>query len=203
MPRLALAGFLIYFSLVVGLRSWLQLRRTGSSGIHGVSGAFGSAEWLGGTSFVVALFAAVLAPIAELAGLVSPWHALATSQVHAAGIVFVCIGTAATLWSQLAMGDSWRIGVDPDERTALVGSGPFRYVRNPIFTSMGVGLGGLALLTPNVIAGVALLALFVALQLQVRRVEEPYLLQAHGDAYRRYAAGTGRFLPGIGRLALG
>jgi protein-S-isoprenylcysteine O-methyltransferase Ste14 len=31
-------------------------------------------------------------------------------------------------------------------------------------------------------------------------VEEPALLAAHGDAYRRWAATTGRFLPGIGRL---
>ena len=31
-------------------------------------------------------------------------------------------------------------------------------------------------------------------------VEEPYLLRMHGAAYRGYAEGTGRFVPGIGRL---
>ena len=32
------------------------------------------------------------------------------------------------------------------------------------------------------------------------RLEERHLLALHGDAYRAYAAGVGRFLPGIGRL---
>jgi protein-S-isoprenylcysteine O-methyltransferase Ste14 len=33
----------------------------------------------------------------------------------------------------------------------------------------------------------------------VRQVEEPYLVRTHGEAYRSWAAGVGRFLPGIGR----
>jgi protein-S-isoprenylcysteine O-methyltransferase Ste14 len=37
--------------------------------------------------------------------------------------------------------------------------------------------------------------------LQVRAVEEPYLLSVHGDAYATYAARVGRFVPGVGRLA--
>jgi protein-S-isoprenylcysteine O-methyltransferase Ste14 len=45
---------------------------------------------------------------------------------------------------------------------------------------------------------VALLAL--ALEVQVRLVEEPYLTRVHGQEYRRYAASAGRFLPGFGRL---
>jgi protein-S-isoprenylcysteine O-methyltransferase Ste14 len=61
---------------------------------------------------------------------------------------------------------------------------------------------GLVLLAPNVLALATLATLLVALELQVRRVEEPYLLRTHGDAYRRYAAATGRFFPGVGRLRL-
>jgi protein-S-isoprenylcysteine O-methyltransferase Ste14 len=59
---------------------------------------------------------------------------------------------------------------------------------------------GLMLLTPNLLAVASLLALLLALEIQVRAVEEPYLLRTHGETYRRYAAATGRFLPGIGRL---
>jgi protein-S-isoprenylcysteine O-methyltransferase Ste14 len=39
-----------------------------------------------------------------------------------------------------------------------------------------------------------------AIQMQVRAVEEPYLLRTHGDNYAAYAARVGRFLPGLGRL---
>ena len=65
---------------------------------------------------------------------------------------------------------------------------------------MAVGCAGLAALTPNLLALAGVAALLAALELQVRRVEEPYLLRTHGARYRRYAARTGRFLPGIGRL---
>ena len=56
---------------------------------------------------------------------------------RAAGVVLFTIGLVATLWAQMAMGISWRIGVDPSEATPLVTAGPFRLVRNPIFTAMG------------------------------------------------------------------
>ena len=98
------------------------------------------------------------------------------------------------------MGDSWRIGVDPIERTALVTNGAFAVVRNPIFTAMLVTATGLTMTIPNVISIVGLAALIAALEVQVRLVEEPYLLTAQGDDYRTYAQRVGRFAPRIGRL---
>jgi protein-S-isoprenylcysteine O-methyltransferase Ste14 len=152
--------------------------------------------------FIVALAASVGAPLAELADVVRPWPAFSGPLVHTAGFVLCAGGIASTLWAQLAMGDSWRVGVDERERTALVAGGPFGLVRNPIYTSMLLGMGGVALLTPNPVAILAVAALVIAVELQVRRVEEPHLLRVHADAYRTYAARTGRFLPGIGRLGV-
>jgi protein-S-isoprenylcysteine O-methyltransferase Ste14 len=111
------------------------------------------------------------------------------------------VGLLGTFWAQLAMGSSWRIGVDPGERTALVVAGPFRLVRNPIFTAMVAATAGLALLVPNVASLAAVAILVLAIEIQVRAVEEPHLLQAHGEAYRGWARTTGRFVPGVGRLA--
>jgi protein-S-isoprenylcysteine O-methyltransferase Ste14 len=92
------------------------------------------------------------------------------------------------------------VGVDPSERTALRTDGPFRFVRNPIFTWMIATAAGLALLVPNVAGLAALVTLVVGMQIQVRLVEEPYLLRTHGGSYASWAAHTGRFLPGVGRL---
>jgi hypothetical protein len=44
--------------------------------------------------------------------------------------------------------------------------------------------------------------LVVALELQTRLIEEPYLSRIHGEQDADYAARVGRFLPGIGRLRL-
>lgn len=112
------------------------------------------------------------------------------------------LGIATTSVAQFAMGDAWRIGVDPAERTELVTDGPFSLVRNPIFAAMIPSFTGIALLVSNAatIAGAALL--MVAVELQTRLIEEPYLSRVHGEQYTIYAARVGRFLPGIGRLRL-
>jgi protein-S-isoprenylcysteine O-methyltransferase Ste14 len=141
---------------------------------------------------------AVAAPLAELAGL-QPIPVLDRTPVRVAGAGLVVVGIAATLAAQLAMGASWRPDVDPTTRTALVTRGPFRLVRNPVFTATATTAAGLALLVPNLVAAAMLVAFVTALQVQVRLVEEPYLHRVHGTAWERYAARTGRFLPGIGR----
>jgi protein-S-isoprenylcysteine O-methyltransferase Ste14 len=97
------------------------------------------------------------------------------------------------------MGASWRVGVDAAERTELVTGGLFARVRNPVFTAMTFTAAGLALMVPTVIPALALMVLVVAIELQVRVVEEPYLSVVHGRAYDAYAARAGRFVPGIGR----
>jgi protein-S-isoprenylcysteine O-methyltransferase Ste14 len=73
-------------------------------------------------------------------------------------------------------------------------------VRNPIFSGLLFSGAGIAALLPNLTAIASFVALVVAIELQVRAVEEPYLLRTHGDAYRAYAGAVGRFVPGIGRL---
>jgi protein-S-isoprenylcysteine O-methyltransferase Ste14 len=82
----------------------------------------------------------------------------------------------------------------------VITDGPLRWVRNPIFSGTLTAEVGFALLVPNLLAMLMLVSGVAALEIQVRRVEEPYLLETHGDAYRQYAGRTGRFLPGVGRL---
>lgn len=195
---LALAGYVVFALLAFGLRSVVHYRRTGSTGFVGLSGQVGSTEWWGGLLFVVALAAAAVAPILQMTEVTEPWI---TNDLRWAGVALYLLGAAGTLWAQFAMGNSWRIGVDAAARTALVMSGPFRWVRNPIFTMMGAATIGLALLVPNAMSILAVIALIVALEIQVRLVEEPYLIRVHGEEYQRYTAATGRFLPGIGRSA--
>jgi protein-S-isoprenylcysteine O-methyltransferase Ste14 len=198
---IALTGFAVFALTAFGLRAALHYRRTGTTGFVGISGRVGSAEWLGGALFVVALAAAVAGPVLQLAGWAAPLSAFGAGWVPVAGLALYVVGLVATLWAQLAMGNSWRVGVDANARTALIATGPFRWVRNPIYTAMIVALLGLALLAPNIVSWLALVALVAGLQVHVRLVEEPYLARTHGERYRQYAARTGRFLPAIGRGA--
>jgi len=200
MPRLALAGYAIFVALAFGLRIAVHLRRTGTTGFIGLSRDAGVLDVTVGALFVLALVAGALAPALQLASLVRPWRGLDVAAVRVAAVALYGAGLAGTLWAQFAMGDAWRLGVRETERTALIAGGPFRWVRNPIYSSMLLAALGLALAAPNVLSVLALVVLLVALELQVRLVEEPYLTRAHGTSYRDYASRTGRFVPGSGRL---
>lgn len=193
----ALVLYAAWFLLAFGLRTVIQLRRTGDHGLRGLARS-GLLEVAAGVGFVVALLIGLVAPVADLVGL-DPVPPLDAAAVAVTGAVVASIGVVLTLLAQLSMGESWRIGVDPGERTDLVVDGAFRIVRNPIFSAMLVTAVGLALMVPNVLALVGLASLVVALELQVRGVEEPYLRSVHGDAYRHYEASVGRFVPNLGR----
>jgi len=198
MPIVALVLFGVFAALGFGWRSWEQRRRTGSTGFRGVSGRLGSAEWFAGSGFVAAPAVAVLASILQLLDVAAPVAVLHAPWIQIGGIVVAIVGIFATVYAQLDMGDSWRIGVDPGETTTLVRTGVFGWVRNPIFTAMITFGFGIALVTPNLVALAGFLLLVATIELQVRIVEEPYLLTVHGDDYRSYLTNVGRFMPGVG-----
>lgn len=203
MAALALALFVLYASLAFGGRMFIQVRRTGSTGFRGISGRAGSLEWLGGVLLVVAVVLSLAAPVLDLTGTFGRFTLLEGPVGRTLGIALYGLGLVGTLVAQGTMGSSWRIGVDASEETDLVTTGPFSLVRNPIFTAMTSTFLGLTLLVPNIVSLAGFLTLVVALELQVRFVEEPYLLRTHGDDYAGYANRVGRFLPGIGRLGTG
>ena len=188
MAELALALYGVYVLLAFGLRTWVQWRRTGSTGFHGLGGRPGSAEWLAGAGFVVALGMGAAAPVLALADVLEPIAALDGPAAQVAGAILSVAGIGLTLAAQLAMGDSWRIGVDPGERTALVTDGPFAHVRNPIFSAMIPTALGLTLLVPSVLAIAGLVALVLALELQVRVV----VVVAHASPGSLPSPGTKR-----------
>src|SRR5687767_14552860 len=152
MGWVALGCYALYLALAFGLRSAIQLRRTGSTGFKGLSGATGSLEWSAGVLFGVALLIGVLAPALDVSNALEPIGAIDGPAAHAAGLVLFGLGLAATLHAQLAMGESWRVGVDETETTDLVTGGPFAVVRNPIFAAMIPTSLGLAFMVPNLVA---------------------------------------------------
>ena len=189
------------FVVIAGAaRPILQRRNTGDAGIRVISAGPTTVQWwahygagIGGLTIGLA------APMAELIGL-APLGILDHPLTRGIGVMLAVLGILATFAAQVAMGASWRIGVDPTETTTLITGGPFRIVRNPIFSAMQLAFLGLALMVPNWVAVTGFVVMLIGNEAQVRLVEEPYLRQAHGTAYTTYASQVGRFLPGIGRL---
>jgi len=110
-------------------------------------------------------------------------------------VAVVAFGITCVCWAN--MGSSWRMGIDPNEKTQLVSSGAYAYVRNPIYgLSQVLVLSTLAVLpTPSMLI-ITIVHMFF-MQWEVRR-EEKYLLQLHGSPYADYMKRVGRFVPKIG-----
>jgi protein-S-isoprenylcysteine O-methyltransferase Ste14 len=195
----AVCLLVVYLVFAFGVRVAVALRTTGSTGIAGLGGA-PPLELLGGGLFALAIAMGVANPVLVLADALEPIEGLESDALRAIGFVFCGVGIAGTFLAQMAMGASWRIGVDESERTELVTGGVFTLCRNPIYTFMIIAWVGFALLVPTWLSLASIPVGIVAFEVQVRLVEEPFLLRAHGDPYRAWASRVGRFLPGIGRL---
>lgn len=188
--------------MLLGVRSWRQHRITGTAGFNGFRGAKTAATRVAGAGFVLALLTGVVSPVLvclhtlPLLWADSRWASALTVGGALLGLAGVVLAFAA----QSEMGTSWRIGVDTSERTELVTHGLFAVTRNPIFTALLLIQIGTAAMAPTwmVILGVA--SLLLACQVQVRLVEEPYLMAMHKVSYPSYASRAGRFLPVLGRL---
>ncbi|UYM05679.1 methyltransferase family protein [Solicola gregarius] len=197
MIQIALGIYGAGLVLAFGYRSFAQYARTGSTGWAGIRRDASVVERIAAGLFVVALLAGI-AGLVLAASSVGP-VAEPPKTVAVVGLAVEAAGLVVLIVAQDGMGDAWRIGVDPDEHTDLVTSGLFGLVRNPIFTAMVAAQAGAVIVAPNVVGVAALAALVVAVQLQVRIVEEPYLQRTH-PMYAAYASRVGRFVPGIGRL---
>lgn len=206
----ALGLYLLTLIVAFGVRAWVQFRRTGATGFVGFSEP---APWAGtaGSRSRAALVTCALALASGTLGWFGPLGAVPNAPTRwggypvlaGVGVLLVAAAIVVVLRAQSDMGSSWRVGVDHQESTALVTRGLFAQVRNPVFTGMGLALAGFVAMVPTPLTALALVMLILGVQIQVRAVEEPYLLATHPLAYPAYAARTGRFLPGLGRLPAG
>lgn len=193
----ALAGFSLLLVAAFGIRSVLHWRQTGATGWVTPPTR---AAWIGDGLFTLGLVGSLAAGSLDMVGVIDPIEVIDAPATSIAGAVLVGGGMLVALTAQAQMGAAWRAGIEVSGRDALVRRGLFARVRNPFYLGMALASGGVALMVPNVAALVAWGALVAGCEIDVRLVEEPHLSATHGEAYRDYAAATGRFVPLVGRL---
>lgn len=124
-----------------------------------------------------------LRPLYPSSGVVG-WAALAVA-LAAFALTLVC-------WKR--MGKSWRMGINPEEKTQLIVSGPYAYLRHPIYALQSLLMLASFVVVPSMLMGGVVLLLLMLLQWEAAR-EEKHLLQQHGEAYAQYQKQVGRFIP--------
>ena len=120
MAAIALTLYIAFGVLALGGRLWMQWSRTGSTGYRGISRSLGILGLAGGISFIVAMVGGLAAPLLQLLRVVAPLRILDHGWVNGVGLALAACGLGATIYAQLDMGESWRVGIDTTETTTLV-----------------------------------------------------------------------------------
>ena len=113
------------------------------------------------------------------------------------GVLLGLVAVPAAWWVFTSIGRNVSETVLTKRDHALVTTGPYRWIRHPLYTTGAVLLVAIGLMAANwFILLFALLAL-VSLRLAVIPLEERELVNKFGDEYVRYMARTGRLLPRV------
>jgi protein-S-isoprenylcysteine O-methyltransferase Ste14 len=118
------------------------------------------------------------------------------------GLILEVAGLTLALWARVIMGRSFTIRARPADGGRLITSGPFLYVRNPVYLGALMMSFGWALVFASWWSAGFALAQLAVLLVKIR-IEEAQLERRFGLEFVRYRARTRRFLPRLGRRSDG
>ena len=179
---------LVYFLFVFFLRSYLLWKKTGVNPLtfnktddaHGYNGKV--------FTFISLLELAVVFIYAfknEWYQYLLPFWYLEHSWMKYIGWGLLMLSLGFVWVAQSQMANSWRIGIDENNKTKLVTNGLFSVSRNPIFLGVMIANIGLLLIIPNAFTMLIVSLSAISINTQIR-LEETFLKGSHGQAYEEY-----------------
>ena len=121
---------------------------------------------------------------------VLPWRA----ETYWVGVALLAAGLAFTVWARVRLGRNWSGIITVKEGHELVRSGPYRWIRHPIYTGLMVAFLGHAIAYNELRCFLGVL-LCVAALLRKMSIEERFMREQFGEEYSRYAATTAALVP--------
>ena len=112
-------------------------------------------------------------------------------------IFAVCLtaaGIAFAIWARFYLGQNWSSAVTIKVGHELIRSGPYAWVRHPIYTGILIGLFGTALALGKPRAFIAVVLFFLGFWIK-SRMEERFMVRVFGEQYVDYSRATGALIP--------
>jgi protein-S-isoprenylcysteine O-methyltransferase Ste14 len=109
-----------------------------------------------------------------------------------AAIMTLCVPLVYWLFSSLGKNITPTVAIRKEH--TLVTSGPYRWVRHPLYSVGFLAFSALSLLAANWFIFTLLIVAFIILMKRTP-IEERRLIEHFGDDYREYMQRTGRYLP--------
>lgn len=110
------------------------------------------------------------------------------------GLCIMLIGTAFAIWARFALGNNWSSRATIKQDHELIIRGPYRIVRNPIYTGLFFALAGTCIVLGEVRHLLALPILLIVWATKIH-TEQRFLREQFGDPYLQYCREVKAFLP--------
>jgi protein-S-isoprenylcysteine O-methyltransferase Ste14 len=112
------------------------------------------------------------------------------------GVLLTAAGIAFAIWARAYLGGNWSSSVTVKVGHQLVRSGPYRWVRHPIYSGMILAMIGTAIGRGQVRGVVAVVLLYAGFRIK-SLIEERVMLNTFGEEYEAYSRSTGAIIPGM------
>jgi protein-S-isoprenylcysteine O-methyltransferase Ste14 len=103
-------------------------------------------------------------------------------------------GLGFALWARFYLGTNWSGAVTVKVGHQLVRSGPYRWVRHPIYSGMVLAMIGTAVARAQVRGIIAVVLLYAGFRIK-SKIEERTMVATFGAEYDNYSRTTGGILP--------
>jgi protein-S-isoprenylcysteine O-methyltransferase Ste14 len=110
------------------------------------------------------------------------------------GFAVLALGLAFSIWARRVLGSNWSGIVTVKQDHQLVQSGPYRWVRHPIYTGLLFAFAGTAIARGEWRGVLAVLIVFASFWRKLR-IEERWMVETFGAAYLRYRAEVRALIP--------
>lgn len=110
------------------------------------------------------------------------------------GVAITIAGVAFAIWARAYLGGNWSSAVTVKVGHQLIRSGPYRWVRHPIYTGMILGFCGTAIVRHQVRGLIAIVLLYLGFKIK-SKIEERTMTETFGSQYEDYSRTTGAIVP--------
>ncbi|MGS2761231.1 methyltransferase family protein [Sinomicrobium sp. M5D2P9] len=117
-------------------------------------------------------------------------------SIQLTGVILSVGGIFISIWSRLLLGWNWSGGVSAKKEHELIVTGPYRFVRHPIYTGFISGLIGTCLVMGS-LSGIIITVLYTMGLFKKINKEEKLLADIFGNSYADYQKRTYKLIPFI------
>lgn len=117
-----------------------------------------------------------------------------TETIQGIAILITAVGIGLAIWARFYLGQNWSGTVTIKVGHTLTRTGPYRWVRHPIYSGILLAMIGTVLAHGRPVGAIAVALFLLGFAFKLR-LEEQFMRKTFGPEYDEYAKTTGALVP--------